>query len=101
VTTLRNAQKFQVRTTEDDDAVLAHNLAVVDVMEGRGGGEKVFERLGSRPPEALVNLGILYDRRGEIRKALELYKKALDRGARTGRLREWIDTKDRLLGQAQ
>ena len=99
--TLRNAQKAQVRTSEDDDAVLDHNLAVVDVMEGRGGGEKVFEHLGSRPPEALVNLGILYDRRGEIRKALDLYRKALERGARTSRLREWIDTKDRLLGQAQ
>jgi tetratricopeptide (TPR) repeat protein len=98
---LRNAQKFQVRTGEDDDAILAHNLAVADVLEGRSGGERVFERLGSRPPEALVNLGILYDRRGEIRRALELYRKALERGARTSRLREWIDTKDRLLGQAQ
>lgn len=99
--TLRNAQKVQVRTSEDDEAILAHNLAVADVAEGHGGGEKVFERLGSRPPEALVNLGILYDRRGEIRKALDLYRKALERGARTGRLREWIDTKDRLLGQSQ
>ncbi len=99
--TLHNAQKTQVRTSEDDDSVLEHNLAVVDVMEGRGTGEKVFERLGSRPPEALVNLGILYDRRGEIRKALDMYRKALERGARTGRLREWIDTKDRLLGQNQ
>lgn len=99
--TLRNAQKAQARLSEDDEAVLTHNLAVADVLEGHGGGEKVFERLGSRPPEALVNLGILYDRRGEIRKALDLYRKALERGARTGRLREWIDTKDRLLGQAQ
>ena len=99
--TLHNAQKTQVRTSEDDDSILEHNLAVVDVMEGRGGGEKVFERLGSRPPEALVNLGILYDRRGEIRRALDLYRKAMERGARTSRLREWIDTKDRLLGQTQ
>lgn len=100
--TLRNAQKSQVHTNEDDEAILAHNLAVAEISEGHSGGaEKVFERLGSRPPEALVNLGILYDRRGEIRKALDLYRKALERGARTGRLREWIDTKDRLLGQAQ
>lgn len=95
---LRAAQKAGVRTGEDDEAVLDHNLAVVDLMEGRPGGEKTLERLGARPPEALVNLGILHDRRGEARKALELYRRALQNGARTPKLREWIDTKDRLLG---
>ena len=97
---LRSAQKAQTReTSADEDAVLEHNLAVMDLVEGRGGGEKVLERLGVHPPEALVNLGILHDRRGEARKALELYRRALERGARTPKLREWIDTKDRLLGQ--
>jgi tetratricopeptide (TPR) repeat protein len=95
---LRAAQKAGVRGGEDDEAVLDHNLAVVDLIEGRPGGEKTLERLGARPPEALVNLGILHDRRGEARKALDLYRRALQNGARTPKLREWIDTKDRLLG---
>jgi len=36
--------------------------------------------------------------RGQPRKALDLYRRAFERGARTPKLREWIDTKDRLLG---
>lgn len=95
--TLRAAQKAAVRISDDDEAVLEHNLAVADLIDGKGSSEKL-EKLGARPPEALVNLGILHDRRGEARKALELYRRALQNGARTPKLREWIDTKDRLLG---
>lgn len=95
--TLRAAQKTAPRS-DDEEAILQHNLAIVDLNEGRGVGEKTLERLGQNPPEALVNLGILQDRRGQPRKALELYRRAFERGARTPKLREWIDTKDRLLG---
>jgi tetratricopeptide (TPR) repeat protein len=94
---LRAAQKSAPRS-DDEDAILQHNLAVVDLNEGRNVGEKTLERLGQNPPEALVNLGILQDRRGQPRKALDLYRRAFERGARTPKLREWIDTKDRLLG---
>lgn len=94
---LRAAQKSAPRS-DDEDAILQHNLAVVDLNEGRSVGEKTLERLGQNPPEALVNLGILQDRRGQPRKALDLYRRAFERGARTPKLREWIDTKDRLLG---
>jgi tetratricopeptide (TPR) repeat protein len=94
--TLHAAEK--VKRSDDDDPVLAHNLAIVDINEGRSTGEKTLEKLAPHPPESLVNLGILQDRRGQPRKALELYRKALERGARTPKLREWIDTKDRLLG---
>ncbi len=95
--TLRAAQKTAPRS-DDEDAILQHNLAIVDINEGRSVGEKTLERLGQNPPEALVNLGILQDRRGQPRKALDLYRRAFERGARTPKLREWIDTKDRLLG---
>lgn len=95
--TLRAAQKAAVRISDEDEAVLEHNLAVADLIDGKGSSEKL-EKLGAKPPEALVNLGILHDRRGEARKALELYRRALQNGARTPKLREWIDTKDRLLG---
>ena len=69
--------------------------------EGKPGGEKVLERLAPNPPESLVNLGILHDRRGEARKALDFYKRAAEKGARTTKLREWIDTKDRMIGSGQ
>lgn len=98
---LRAAQKVQATQTgkgEEADATLQHNLAVIELSEGRPSGERTLERLGTRPPEALVNLGILRDRRGEPKKALELYKRALERGARTPKLREWIDVKERILG---
>ena len=81
--------------------VLSHNLAVADIVEGKPGGEKVLERLAPNPPESLVNLGILHDRRGEAKKALDFYKRAAERGARTAKLREWIDTKDRMIGSGQ
>jgi tetratricopeptide (TPR) repeat protein len=77
---------------------LDNNLAVVEMLEGKSGAaEKTFEELGQRPPEALVNLGILADRQGDSKRALELYKKGNDRGARAPKLREWIDVKERLL----
>lgn len=99
--TLRNAQKVQPPRADDEDPVLSHNLAVADLIEGKPIGEKVLERLAPNPPESLVNLGILYDRRGEIRKALDFYKRAAEKGARTAKLREWIDTKDRMIGSGQ
>ncbi|MSP63280.1 MAG: tetratricopeptide repeat protein [Myxococcales bacterium] len=81
---------------------LDHNLAVIEVTEGRYvAAEKQFEELGTRPPEAAVNLGILVDRQGDAKRALELYKRGAERGARAPKLREWIDVKERLLGGAQ
>ena len=55
---------------------LEHNLAVIDLFAGKAPqAESVFDELGPRPPEALVNLGILRDRQGESKKALELYSR--------------------------
>lgn len=96
---LKAAGRIQVPGGDADAAVLSHNLAVIDLQEGRAAGERALERLAGRPPEALVNLGILRDRRGEPKKALDLYRQALQRGARTPKLREWIDVKDRLFGE--
>jgi hypothetical protein len=72
---------------------------VIDLFSGRAPqAEKVFDSLGTRPCEARVNLGILRDRAGDGKKALEMYKQALACGARTPKLREWIDVKERLFG---
>jgi len=42
------------------------------------------------------HLGIVFDKQGEAKKALELYKRAVEKGARSPKLREWIDVKERL-----
>lgn len=82
-----------------DKRDLEHNLAVVDLFLGKGQqAEKVFDALGARPCEARVNLGILRDRQGESKKALELYKQAKACGAHAPKLAEWIDVKERLFG---
>ncbi len=77
---------------------LENNLAVIDTTEGHYvAAEKKFEELGARPPESMVNLGILVDREGDARRALELYRRGAEHGAHAPRLREWIDVKERLL----
>jgi tetratricopeptide (TPR) repeat protein len=82
-----------------DRRELEHNLAVIDLFSGRSPqAEKVFDALGTRPCEARLNLGILRDRQGESQKALEMYKQARACGARTPKLAEWIDVKERLFG---
>jgi tetratricopeptide (TPR) repeat protein len=82
-----------------DKRELEHNLAVIDVFSGKAPqAEKVFDALGARPCEARLNLGILRDRQGESKKALDLYKQARACGARAPKLGEWIDVKERLFG---
>ena len=80
-------------------ASMEHNLAVIDMVEGRAGqAARVMEGLGGRPAESLMNLGIYYDRQGDPRKAMEYYRRAVDRGVRVARLRTWLDVKERLFG---
>ena len=55
-----------------------------------------MEGLGGRPAESYMNLGIYYDRQGEPRKAMDYYRRAVDRGVRHARLRTWLDVKERL-----
>jgi hypothetical protein len=82
-----------------DRRELEHNLAVLDLFTGKTPqAERVFDALGTRPCEARLNLGILRDRQGDSRKALELYKQARSCGARGAKLQEWIDVKERLFG---
>ena len=45
---LRAAQKSAPRS-DDEETILQHNLAVVDINEGRSVGEKTLERLGTEP----------------------------------------------------
>jgi hypothetical protein len=79
---------------------LDNNLAALDLDDGKvEAAERALESLGTRPPEALANLGIISDRRGDAKHALELYKRAVERGARSARLKEWIDLKERIFAK--
>jgi tetratricopeptide (TPR) repeat protein len=91
---LKSAAKVPTRGERRE---LDHNLAVIDLAAGRvQPAEKVFDALSGRPPESLVNLGIVRDKQGDAKKALELYKRAQEKGARAPKLKEWIDVKERL-----
>ena len=57
-----------------------------------------LEALGGNPPEALVNLGILYDQAGRPKDAYDAWVKAKARGVTTRDLQRWIDAKKRIYG---
>ena len=83
-----------------DRRELEHNLAVIDLFAGQARRRRsgCSTRSATRPCEALVNLGIVRDRQGESKKALELYKRAMARGRARAQAAEWIDVKERLFG---
>jgi tetratricopeptide (TPR) repeat protein len=57
-----------------------------------------MENLGGSPPEALVNLGIIYDQLGRPKEAYDAWTKAKARGVQTRDLQRWIDAKKRIYG---
>jgi tetratricopeptide (TPR) repeat protein len=81
---------------------VAHNLAVLDLADGKlDSSIAQFERLANKVPEALVNLGIAYERKGDHVKALDAWRRAKKVGVRFAPLPEWIDAKERIYGGAQ
>lgn len=93
-------QRAAALPAHNDQTELDHNLAVLELAAGHNEtAGQAFEQLGSRPPEALMNLGIVRDRQGRSRQALALYRRALEHGVRTPHLREWIDVKERVFAQ--
>ncbi len=79
---------------------VAYDLALVDLA-----GDKIdaavgeLERLAPKLPEALVTLGIAYERKGEPEKALETWQQASKAGARFAPLSGWIEAKERFYGE--
>jgi hypothetical protein len=57
-----------------------------------------LEAMGGSPPEALVNLGIVYDQLGRAKDAYETWSKARAKGAGGRDLQKWIDAKKRIYG---
>ncbi len=81
---------------------LAHNLAALDLADGNvDAAINGLERVAGKLPEALVNLGIAYERKGDPLKALDAWRRARKAGARFGPLSDWIESKERIYGGAQ
>ena len=79
--TLRNAEKL-VRQGRLDAAI------------------SQLEKLGTKIPEALINLGIAFERKGDPQRALEAWRRARKAGARFAPLADWIESKERIYGDA-
>ena len=62
------------------------------------GSQATFAKFGGNPPEALVNLGIVYDRAGKPKEAYQAWQKASAKGVRSRSLSKWISAKKRIFG---
>lgn len=80
---------------------VAHNLAVIDLADGNvDSAIAQLERVAGKVPEALVNLGIAYERKGDPVKALDAWRRARKAGVRFPQLADWIESKERVYGEA-
>ena len=57
-----------------------------------------LESFGGEPPEALVDLGIVYDLLGRPKDAYDAWVKAKAKNAAAPNLQKWIDAKKRIYG---
>ncbi|MDB4958631.1 MAG: Tetratricopeptide repeat protein [Myxococcales bacterium] len=95
---LATAKAANARIGNDE---VAHNLAVIDLADGKlDAAIAQLDRLATKLPEALVNLGIAYERKGDHVKALDAWRRARKAGVRWSPLPEWIEAKERIYGDA-
>lgn len=59
---------------------------------------RVLEDLGGQPPEALLNVGIVYEQLGRPKDAYDAWVKAKAKGVNNKDLQKWIDAKKRIYG---
>jgi len=79
---------------------IAQDLAAIDLADGKlDAAIAELERQAQKLPEALVNLGIAYERKGEPQKALDAWRRARKAGVRFPQLTDWIDAKERIYGE--
>ncbi len=83
-----NANADQKRRMQVDRASMNLNANKVNELEA----------LSASVPEALVNLGIIYDQMGKPKEAYEAWVKAKARNAQSRDLQKWIDAKKRIYG---
>jgi tetratricopeptide (TPR) repeat protein len=84
---------------------VAHDLALLDLADGKVDAAidqleplDRLDRLASRLPDALVTLGIAYERKGLLQKALDAWRRARKAGSRFALLPDWIGAKERIYG---
>ncbi|HEY4176640.1 MAG TPA: tetratricopeptide repeat protein [Kofleriaceae bacterium] len=93
---LTTAKNVNSRVGTDE---LAHNLAVLDLVDGNvDSAIAQLERVAPKIPEAYINLGIAYERKGDPAKALDAWRKARKANARFAPLNDWIESKERIYG---
>jgi tetratricopeptide (TPR) repeat protein len=80
---------------------VAHDLALLDVADGKlDAAIAALERLAAKLPDALVTLGVAYERKGDPVKALDAWRRARKAGSRFAQLAEWIDAKQLFYGES-
>jgi tetratricopeptide (TPR) repeat protein len=95
---LTTARSSNARVGGDE---VVHNLAVMDLVEGRlDAAISQLERIAPRVPEALINLGIAFERKGDPVKALDAWRKARKANVRFAPLSDWIEAKERIYGES-
>ena len=62
------------------------------------GSVNALEGMAGTPPEAYVNLGIVYDLLGRPKDAYDAWQKARAKGVQARDLQKWIDAKKRIYG---
>ncbi|HTL38748.1 MAG TPA: tetratricopeptide repeat protein [Kofleriaceae bacterium] len=78
---------------------VAHNLAVLDLVDGKvDAAIAQLEKLTPRVPEAWINLGVAYEKKGDHAKALDAWRKARKMNVRFAPLNDWIEAKERVYG---
>ncbi len=82
------AQGDAKRRIQLDKAALTLDKGDLGTLEGMNGN----------PPEALVNLGILYDRANRPKDAYDAWVRAKAKGVQSRDLQKWIDAKKRIYG---
>jgi tetratricopeptide (TPR) repeat protein len=92
---LAEAKAAQTKAAADE---LGHNTAVVDIADGKL-DEAIAALEKNKLPEALVNLGIAYDKKGEGQKALDAWRRARKAGVRFAPLADWIAAKEQIYGE--
>ena len=100
-TALSNAARFVDSSSRGKmERIIEHNQVVLAMGDRAAPRASIatLERLAESVPEALANLGILYDRLGQPREAYDAWNRARQRGVRSRTMQEWIDTKKRMYG---
>ncbi|MCG8424351.1 MAG: tetratricopeptide repeat protein [Proteobacteria bacterium] len=96
---LKNAARYA--TSSKKMKRVTSNNRIVLAMARRGmprSALATLRGLAESVPEALVNLGILYDRLGKSRVAYDHWIRARQSGIRVRSVQQWIDTKKRMYG---